>query len=513
MTFRCFPEYEFFTSVNIELLIDGDNAKNIVVSRVGEHFQSLTIREGAVSEGGVQVQEQNRSGGVASGTIVLYDEDNSIFLSLVTSKTSEGKQILTQVKITIKTYTGSRTYLGRVEKWNCSFSGGCPTISISWQQIGNAALLEASTQNQLAYDSDLLMKLLVKEGVQDFKEFKEAMLQVFKNTITFKYAPSKLYSEESLLSVPDSGLIVVEDSSTRVEYQIAIPDSVKVKDNTVFRFDLKPSDWSNILGLVMDRFCAAVNSEPSGVTNLKLDWFKTPNNSVVFYTYGDQRIVPQPSGSELYLQESVFVYNSAMVQGSLYTLPNGSTKKVFIVDSINTTYDNQHIIAANFSSQANIANPNGNMVLTSRGVLTLPSNLPQTVAQSIRSIASLNLTDQFTVTFSCYNFIHFYVCGETPVYLLVFDHLGRVHPMTGTMRVHGYSYSLNKDDGVIKANVTLKPLFAIKAEAFPPFNSDQTMGYNSYSGVESSYNQPINSDSFSKVNLRIDLAVDYIGEF
>lgn len=243
MTFRCFPEYEFFTSVNIELLIDGDNAKNIVVSRVGEHFQSLTIREGAVSEGGVQVQEQNRSGGVASGTIVLYDEDNSIFLSLVTSKTSEGKQILTQVKITIKTYTGSRTYLGRVEKWNCSFSGGCPTISISWQQIGNAALLEASTQNQLAYDSDLLMKLLVKEGVQDFKEFKEAMLQVFKNTITFKYAPSKLYSEESLLSVPDSGLIVVEDSSTRVEYQIAIPDSVKVKDNTVFRFDLKPSDW------------------------------------------------------------------------------------------------------------------------------------------------------------------------------------------------------------------------------------------------------------------------------
>ena len=67
------PEYEFFTYVEVKLYLGGDNTKTnpIVLSKLGEYFQSLTITEGSPQEGGTQVVTADQGGGVVSGTLTI----------------------------------------------------------------------------------------------------------------------------------------------------------------------------------------------------------------------------------------------------------------------------------------------------------------------------------------------------------------------------------------------------------------------------------------------------------
>lgn len=457
MAITILPEYEFYTGVEIKLYIGGDSKKVLELSKYGEHFQSLSITEGSPKLNSTQVKMENHDGGVASGTVSLIDEDNTIFRSLLVSKTQGGQQLENFLDITIKAYTGVRRYPKcRIEKWTCNFSGGIPSIQLTWVNMPDTTQL--LRENEYPFNEVKIKELLMDRGVADFGEFKRAFREVFAEVYTFKYSTSKELEENQLQEIGDDGKIIYFNGDTQEDFIITIPESIKSDgcppEPNRFKMRIDPTwDIASLVRLVMDQFCHAVNSE----SNIKINWKIVFGNTILIYTFQDYNSmkIPIPKGTSSFLEESVFVYNSSLKQGQLYKTPLGQEKMVFVIEQISTQFDNGNVILVNFESQANADNPNGNLVLTSRGSVTLPSGVPQAISESVSRLSSILLAQDLQVTMTVYNFIHFYVVGITPIEIIVFDHLGQVHPLTGRMRVVGYEYTI--DGGVIKANVKLKP--------------------------------------------------------
>lgn len=185
------------------------------------------------------------------------------------------------------------------------------------------------------------------------------------------------------------------------------------------------------------------------------------------------------------------------------------------------------IVKSDLSNQSNANNPNGNFIMTSRGGVTLPADMPQALSQTIQNLAGLSLSQNLHVNITVYNFIHFYCLGETPVYLIVFDHKGNIHPLSGRMRVGSYTYTLGTG-GVIKASVTLTPMFTSGVEDYvapivgttpdvsqyqyssqgqsslPNTSYSSTYGYGDYP-----YSSAVQQGSFVTTGMTLDSAVDY----
>lgn len=445
-----YPQYEYYTAVEITLTISGDREKTFSISQTGKYLQSVTIKEGTVG-GGVQFTPNLNGDMVASGTVTLIDDDNAIFRSLFSSKAEGGSQLENYLKIIIHTYSGSRTYDNcRIKQWSVSFNGGVPTISLTWETIGSSGVAQPDTPNTESFDPDTYEDLFIKTGVKSFSEFKEYLNKVFKKSYSFEFKDG--FSENDLIL---SGSEVRNSKENQGEKVLRFTSQYNPKQVSLF-------------DAVMTEFCR--NCQVKGQENKNLCWnYKDRKNNIIMMsaeTYSN-RVIPydeQKYGKDLnVLEETVFVYNTSVSQGSVYSTPWGD-KTAFVIETIETNFTNENAIVSNLSERANTDNPNGNMIMTSKGRVMLPASLPQAITQSIHNIASVSLTEAFEVRITVYNYIHFYVLGNTCAYLVVFDHLGQIHPVSGKMRVYGYEYTIG--DGVIKATVTLKPAFDMGSESF-----------------------------------------------
>lgn len=440
------PQYEFYTSVEIYLTISNDQEKTFSISKTGHYLESLTIKEGTV--GGAQFTPDLNGSMVASGSVSLIDEDNSIFRALITSKSTNGDNILNYLKIIIHTYSGDRKYEDcRIKNWSVSLNGGVPKVTLDWETLGSSGVQSPETPNQKPFDPDAYTEYFVKTGVESFSDFVEFVGKVFPQGYIFTF---------------NTGL-----SADKIV--VCGNEAKDYKDNPnlkVLRFSSKYSSLQdNIFSSIMKEFC--LNCKINGMENKSLCWnFKTSKEVVLSAEDLRNRVVQYPKEcdyAQSILERTVFVYNASIPQGSIYSTPWGD-KIAFNIDVINAQFSMENTIISNLDTQANTTNPNGNMVMTSRGRVMLPSNMPQAITQSIHNIASVNLTDSFTVTITVYNYIHFYIQGSTNLYLVVFDHLGQIHPISGIMRVFGYEYTIG--NGVISANVTLKPAFNLNSDSF-----------------------------------------------
>lgn len=476
MSYQVYPEYEFFTGVKIDLFIDGEDKKSFTISKLGEHFQGLNINEGNISGSGAQLTSPN-GGSVASGSITLYDEDNSIFMSLLASKSPEGNFLLNKVDITIDTYTGSRVYPNcRINSWTCDFGNGVPTIKLEWQCLDGGSSPSTANPNVPAFDADKAKDLLKDVGVSDFKDFKNAITSIFDQKYRFAYSKTREYSVSNLSDMGDDGSLIVfkDDKDTKgSKGYIFIPDNCKeeVADGIKrLRMEMKGkmSNYSFVQALLSE-FCktAKVSLKKDSEENpLQLGFRIVGENVILLFSFIDLKnlTIPQKDGTAEILNQTVFIYNSSAVQGSIYTTPLGD-KRVFTITDLSTSFDINNVIMTHLNDQSNKGNVNGNMVVTSRGAITIPDKVPQALAQSLQNLASLSLTENVKVTMTVYNFIHFFALGETPVYIIAFDHLGRVHPISGRMKIGSYKYSIGVS-GVIKADVELTPVYSNNAEDF-----------------------------------------------
>jgi hypothetical protein len=536
MPYQVYPEYEFFTGVEIKFSVDGDAAKTFVISKLGEHFQGLTVTEGSVS-GDKQVSLPNGNH-LSNGTLTLLDEDNSIFLSLISSKSSQGNPLVNKVDITLNTYTGSRRYADcRVDKWSCSFSDGVPTITINWQGFPSGSQPSKDNTQEADFDTKLATEKFVDIGILDFKGFKDAIKEVFTTQYTFVYSDTREYTDTSLKEIGDDGSLKVFTNETGDKGTLGyifIPESCRSHTNAneerLFRMELKGStDNYSFLNAILGEFCKTAKiTLTKGIEkdNLGLG-FLVKGNNILLYSYTDvsRLTMPQPMGTAEILNNTVFVYNSSLRQGEIYTTPQGD-KRVFAIESISTTFEMKDIIKAALNNQSNANNPNGNFIMTSRGSITLPADMPQAISQSIQNLAGLTLSQDLQVTIDVSNFIHFYCLGETPVYLIVFDHKGNIHPLSGRMKIGSYSYTLGVG-GVIKAKVTLTPVFSSSAEDYVAPVVGEVSGSNtshsnpmqstlpnssassSYSYGDYPYNPSTSQGSYVHTGMTLDSAIDY----
>lgn len=531
MPYQVYPEYEFFTGVEIKFSVDGDSSKTFVISKLGEHFQSLTVTEGSVS-GDKQVSLPNGNH-LSNGTIILFDEDNSIFNSLLASKSSSGNPLVNKVDITLNTYTGSRKYQDcRVDNWSCQFNGGVPTITIKWQGFPSDSQPSTDNTNTSAFNSKLATQKLVEEGIKDFIELKSIIKEVFTTQYSFVYSPTREYTVTNLREINEDELKVFtsETDNTGTLGYIFIPESCRNRENgnqeKVFRMELTGNmDNYSFLNAILSEFCKTAKitlTKGTEKDNIGLG-FLVIGNKILLYSYTDvsRLTMPQPSGIADILNSTVFVYNSSLSQGEMYTTPQGE-KRVFTIEDLSTTFEMKNIIKADLNNQSNSNNPNGNFIMTSRGAVTVPENMPQALAQTIQNLAGLSLSQDLQVRMTVYNFIHFYCLGETPVYLIVYDHKGNVHPLSGRMKVGSYTYTLGIG-GVVKADVTLTPLFSSSTEDYtapivgavsgsnnvnkstlPNSSYSTEYGYGDYP-----YNSSTKSSAYVQTDLTLESAVDY----
>lgn len=477
------PEFQYFTAVEIMIHIDGldqqhDYSKSFYISKIGEHFTNLTITEGALTNSnGEQFAPDLNGSNTASGKVTLIDEDNSIFRALLTSKSSEGSQLTNFMDITIKTYTGTRTYDHcMITNWSLTFSEGYPVITLDWDRIPNSGVSKDKDNNVTpSFKPEKANAIFHDRGITTFKEFKDGMNEVFSSPhYTLVYAKDGNINQ--LNEIPDSGELPEGKIKITPSTERAVSSGESTTSEGVFRFEIKPegqplpSNNLSLLQRIMNEFChnssLEKNNDPKD--NHKYNgfyWKQWNGDKIILYPTEtvNNRIEPNENEQDI-LSNVVFVYNSSISQFQTYNTPMGE-KFAIPIDSLSCTINKDSVIYTNLESQANKKNPNGNMIITSGGRIMLPQGLPQAITSAIMKMSSLNMTEAFTVDITVYNFVHFYSNGRTKVYIVAFDHLGQVHPMTGVMRVYKYTYTIG-EGGVVKAQVTLKPDFTAEESSF-----------------------------------------------
>jgi hypothetical protein len=472
------PEYEFFTGVDVKLKFDADNSVlefSKVSSKDENLLQSLIIREGATGSG-QQLQQSSTSVTVANGSISLYDTGNYIYKALIAYRESGKDIFLNQVTITLKSYTGFKTYSGTVQKWTCSFDGGVPIIKLDWIQCGNCTSSEdISLYSNPKYNPDGVLRLY-EEGVPDFSSFKEIFTSLFTPTYVLVTSKNEELSSINLEEISGKIYVFTGESYSSVDLTLNSNDvrTNSSKEESVYRFfrnmskgDVLGIGENQILTKVMNEFCTAF-----APNKIRLGWCVLENNKILIYGGDDFIRMKRPTDQNVVpiLNQSVFIYNSSLTQGSLFKMSTGEDRVVFPITNISTSFDSSTLIATNYKNQANANQPNGNLIISSRGPVLIPSGVPTAIANSIRNISSLNVANSLAVTMTVYNFVHFFALGATEIRLIVYDHLGEVHPLTGKFIVKGYTYTL--DEGCVKADVVLQPSYNLSSEDFASSLSD-----------------------------------------
>lgn len=444
------PEYQQFTYCKVDLIfpISGTN-QEISISKIGEKLTSLTIMEGTVGEG---EQFTNASTLMcASGDVSMYDTDNVIFRAFMASRGDTGNPLQIRLNIEVRTYTGNRAYSGLVDSWSVSFDGGIPKVSVKWKQIGDFRQTTNITIDDLGSKVNSLVTKLSTEGISTLSEFYEVM-QSSGLGITIK-----VQSGSSMVSA--SG-----ETINGVNVKIK-PNFKNGAEKDIFRFNL--TNTNNKEELINSIFRGLIqNVELDNGQRLFGTYVSASEGmgSYLLYTSRDAVNNIRPNdGRDKPLNDVVFVYNSSIYQGDSYKTPDGSVKTAFLIDDFSCSITSKDIIYVQ-GGDSNSNNPNGNMVITSKGRVILPTNTPSALREALYNNETASVSQSLQVKITTYNFIHFYVFGETLVDIVIFDHMGQVHPLSGKMRVVSYTYNIS--GGVLKADVTLQPVFANDSSAY-----------------------------------------------
>lgn len=449
------PEYQQFAYCKVDLIfpINGTN-QTISISKIGEKLISVTIKEGTVGEGEQFVDPNALM--CASGDVSMYDNDNIIFRAFMASRGDGGNQLQIRLNIEIRTYTGNRYYSGLVDSWSISFDGGVPKVDVKWKQIGDFQQSPSITVNDLSVKVENLVNRLSSEGISTISEFYE-VIQSSGIGLSVKIQNGKDI-------VPASGETI---NGANVKIKTNFKNG---EEKEVFRFNV--TNTNNRGELINSIFRGLVqNVELDNGQRLFGTYLSSSEGmgTYLLYTSRDAINNIRPNnGDDKPLNSVVFVYNSSIYQGDSYKTPDGTIKTAFLIEDFSCSISDKDIIYVQ-GNGSNTNNPNGNVVITSKGRVVLPTNTSSALREALYNAETASVSQSLQVRMSTYNFIHFYVFGETLVDIVVFDHLGQIHPLSGKMRVVSYIYTINS--GALKAEVTLQPVFTNDTSSYFNTNS------------------------------------------
>lgn len=449
MTLTLYPEYQAYTRVAATLTayVQGTPV-TIDLSRTGEHLRRLTVLEGALKADDQQYVAEPLQGGAAaaSGSLTVLDTDNLLYRTLLGSKSELGAQLELWIDLTLHTYTGERTYRGRIITWTITWAGGVPELELHWQQYDVAAgATVAITEPELNAAYGRLHAALTTVGISTLQDFCTVLR--------------------------DSGLGVevwtaVDNRRVRVTTEEISGVAVTVLHNQTCADEVERARFAGLeaghgartfLDAVFTQLCALLAPADGSTVQYQATLIDT-TPAYVLYLATDPRTAVVPSDDPTAgtaLRDTIFVYNSGATTARS-TLPDteGRPLTVFPVLSLQCTMSHTDVICT--SADSNTAHPaNGNVLLTQHGAVYYPAHTPAVLRSALTRLQSATLGQELQVTITVDNYVQFYVTGHTLVHLLIYDHLGLVHPLSGLLRISGYKYVV--DGGVVRATVTLRP--------------------------------------------------------
>lgn len=394
-----------------EVVINGYTITNVLTEgmpskKCGAHLESLTIESPPIQGG------NNPSDIAISGTVNVIDYRDAVFNVLrgklsdyINHKNNESERntYLSEIKITIKCFTGEKTWYGKILNWEFNFVGTTPTLSIKWQSFPPT-------------DGDT--KPLQKGEYNSPKDLIKALRENYKPDIPIVYVGDGLSSRNINDDLKFIGGKLMFDTT-----------GIKTCGNRLvdaYNFMISNSTTSDGESLV-GQYDAESNQFIVAYKNIEKN-SKSDENTAT-------------TGQLVFVQNGSYKYYEPRKSDGKYVIP--------------MTSFNYGVTQENLTLQARILNnPNGTTVSGGSGkqddVTVKPDEDP---AKRTEGMTGSNDSSTVKVTFECYNVLSFAVnCLKQQIPYEIYNELGDYSVISGIGTVESCSYSLS--GGVVKANVT-----------------------------------------------------------
>lgn len=402
------PQYKDYNYVKVTIITNSEsyvisnvNTKGLPGENCGAHLQALEIKEPVTGS-------NNPSDISSSGSVTIIDYADSVFAVLNkhmqqflgNPEVAMKQELLPKIKIEIRCFTNSRTFVGHILDWNMQFSGTIPSIQLNWSLV-------IPSNEPIEYP---------KPG--------------------YFYTPKALINEVTSKYKDDKVSFIMEDGSDaadkikfindKIDFDLTKLETTGNKLVDTYRHIISNSttlDGKSLTGelVAVDKFMVFINnpqqnaySTEEGNTSTNLIFIQ--NGKYKEYTEVDKRyVIPMTSFS---------------FETNMYQLPIQS--KI-------------------------IGNANGTMSVGNNGA-SLNVGSTNNISNEATIATSNNASDPITVTFECYNTMAFSLNNvNAMVKYDVYNELGKKHILSGFGMPRECSYSL--DGAVIKAKVTCTEVF------------------------------------------------------
>lgn len=413
-----YEQYKYYNDVEIRILdekylVSGINTKGLPGKNCEAHLSSLAITPpGCVVKGSMNVG--------STGSVSLLDYKNTLFDKLVEfqrnimSKDKDGSiksEMCPPIDITIKCFTGEQTYHGRITEWSLSFSGGTPTVDLTWKSITQSNPKKDRLSGKYSKPSSFLamakdkfsegadVKFVFENGESDTEDI-DGNLQFIDENFYF-----------DLTRINSCGNFLIDcynllTSNLKAKSGEQVEGLLDEYDNSIYRVRLKdPNKRSK----------------------------KTPNSEV---------------SSKL-----IFIQNGRYPE---YKDIGSPGKESYVIPMTSFSFNMNNQKAALMTDI--VGNINGNLVITPSGTSQSSGDLVRSYESVVSETKDITNASNTEIEFECYNVMSFERNNKgARIKFKVYNEFGEEHPVSGEATVSEVEYDLS--GAVVKARVKATKVF------------------------------------------------------
>ena len=449
-------QYKFYNDVIVtifegsdEYVISNINKSGLCKPNCQTHLTSISIK--------APVYESSVGNSLCyTGTISLIDYKSTVFKKFLEYKQKSNGKPFPNIKITIRCYTGDYEYNGVVDKWDMSFSGSVPTITINWTTVG------ASTKSETDYnvlDGDYFSVSDFIYAAYDVCGNGDNMSLTIRNpdgtevTVKGKDDVSK--------KIDDCMIFTGNDNKERTDGTLHhIQFSWQTVQSKSKHFLVKCFDWLSANTLhpsqvpLSEEQKKLTNTDSNAKTKVGfigevdgsqgLSYIMTPNGGSYSKSTDEGKLTDKlvfvQNGKWSAYEKVTLEQAKAIPDGEYIVIP--MTSFSFAVDWANVTFTKEFYQMIN-----------GNYSLGNEG-----SETTSAPAKQANDRTQSDAKSSTTISFECWNVMSFARNNSSAkVHVLVFDEDGNLHPSSGVFTVTEADYDVN--GAVVKSKVTATKLY------------------------------------------------------
>lgn len=423
------PQYKDYNEIIVTIYFDDGYVVSNIHKTYGKndnsHLQSLSIE--------VPSADTDKSSSTGyKGSMSIIDYKNILFTNFVTYQTkNKGKSVQIPIEIQLKCFTGNKLFIGVIDSWKLSFSGGPPSIELQWKAFPSFPTttdFNGTYVNPSGY-IDAMIGLL-KGDLGSIK-------CVYRDPDGNDHNSSEFDDIFEFLYPKDIGYVVF-GSSNDTEKNGTIYSALKF-----FITNVKVKSAKDSVGLT----------------------YNYEKSTFIISQYDPSKNVPEKKEDDT-IKKLAFVLNGSKVAYS--QAKEYDNRCVIPMTSFSYNVDNTNAVLQFSLNQ----NANGSSVGKDGQGSQVSNASEQSMSASLkRSLNGGDSAGNIEISFECYNVIAF-SNNDTgaKIYFRLFTEFGEEHPITANGDTFATVKSINYDlsGAVIKANVTATQVFNTEKDKSEP---------------------------------------------